>query len=444
MNTKKIVIKNWESLNEMFTALNEKCDYLVMRNFEQMTGDDFLMDGHEDIDFLCADPDELITTLGAFPRKIFNKKVQTYILLKNKKVKVDIRCVGDNYYDKEWQVNMLKNKVMHENGFWVMNEQDYFYSLIYHAVLQKKSLSTEYSERLTAMGKELGLDVHGEGALISSLELMMHTQGYRFVHPKDSTVPNRFYLLSEKPAGRVAWLIRKLSVTPPYFVYKTEWSDIKTFFAYLNEFHDYIVLRNWEQLDNPSLFVEGHEDIDILCDNPRLLKKEIGAQKESILGHYDHYWITVDGEKIEIGIRYVGDGYYDICWEREMLKSKINYRELCKVMNDENYFYSLIYHSLFHKKNVSEDYMERLSNIGKKLGYSCASTENLETIILDYIQEHDYHIPYPKDITIPNGRMINNKIFEDYTEGEKRWKVHRIIAIPKRIVRKIGRKIIHR
>ena len=220
MNIKrKICVRNWESLTDLFSELNAKCDYLVLRNFEQMSGDEFLMDGHEDIDFLCSNPEELIMSLGAFPRKFYNKKVQNYILFKGKKVKIDIRYVGDNYYDKTWQMQMLRTKVMNKNGFWTMNQENYFYSLIYHAILQKSSLSDEYFCRLVVMAKSAGFEVDKEADLLQLLEDMMQKNGYKFVYPQDGSVPNRFNMLSNKPSGKVKWIIRKILIKPQESIY---------------------------------------------------------------------------------------------------------------------------------------------------------------------------------------------------------------------------------
>jgi hypothetical protein len=220
------------------------------------------------------------------------------------------------------------------------------------------------------------------------------------------------------------------------------WNSLEELFSALNEKCNYIVLRNWERLDTPDMFLDGHDDIDILCENPKLLRKEIGARKESFLGHYDHYWVQLNGKKVEIGIRYVGDGYYNTAWEKAMLDAKIKYKDFYNVMNEENYFYSLMYHALFHKKKVSDDYREKISAMGKTFGYSdISSDEDMECLTLDYMRKHNYRITFPKDVTIPNMRMRNNKAFQEDTEGELIWKIRRIVTLPKRKLRNKLRKL---
>lgn len=81
-----------------------------------------------------------------------------------------------------------------------MNEEDYFYTLIYHAILQKESLSEEYLFRLLTMAKKLGVNLaeQSESGLLRSLEFFMQKHSYHFVYPYDFLVPARFHLVKTK------------------------------------------------------------------------------------------------------------------------------------------------------------------------------------------------------------------------------------------------------
>lgn len=94
---------------------------------------------------------------------------------------VDIRSVGDGYYCEEWEDAILKQRVPHE-CFYVMNEENHFYSLIYHAIFQKSALSDEYRLRLSEMW---GKGLQTEEKLIDILENYMVRQGYKYVYCKD-------------------------------------------------------------------------------------------------------------------------------------------------------------------------------------------------------------------------------------------------------------------
>ncbi len=98
---------------------------------------------------------------------------------------------------------MLDRRVARDCYF-VLNELDYFYSLIYHAILQKRSFSNEYRSRLLQMSKQLGLyvDDPSEKVFINLLQIYMRNKGYRFSYSQDYLVPNRFHLVDRRLVER--------------------------------------------------------------------------------------------------------------------------------------------------------------------------------------------------------------------------------------------------
>lgn len=207
--------KDWKSTKEIFTVLNKTCQYVVMRNYENMNSDSIFMDGHEDIDMLCDDYKKVVDVLDARPRRYYDNKVQYYILLNGNKLKIDLRHVGDRYYDENWQKDILNRRRMYDFGFYVMSEEDYYYSLIYHAVLQKKKLSDDYEIKLSEMGSNIGIEGSNETEFLDILFQMMKKNGYFYTFPEDSTVPNRFELVpKEYCKGKKAWFMRKVRHFP--------------------------------------------------------------------------------------------------------------------------------------------------------------------------------------------------------------------------------------
>lgn len=146
-------MKNWEYIEDAFLQLNIKCEYLVLRNFEGFF-DDILIEGHNDIDVLCAskaDRKLMVRILDAEPRIGVDNGIHYKFMYKGKEVALDIRTLGDGYYDCSWQKMMLKKRLYNPIGFYTMDDENYFYSLIYHAIYQKESLSQEYLARLREM-----------------------------------------------------------------------------------------------------------------------------------------------------------------------------------------------------------------------------------------------------------------------------------------------------
>lgn len=191
-------------IEDLFNTLNDAgIKYLVLRNYENLLEPELYVDGHGDIDMLCSDSQETVDLINA--QALTQDKpgmrgdgVHYAIEVDGKPVKLDLRHLGDGYYCTKWEKEMLERRVGHD-CFYVMNETDYFYSLIYHAVLQKRSFSQEYSSRLFQMSKGLGLVMTSanEHEYLLLLQEYMRDHGYRFTYSKDHLVPNRFHLVDQ-------------------------------------------------------------------------------------------------------------------------------------------------------------------------------------------------------------------------------------------------------
>ena len=195
---------SFPDIQSFIDALNHSgVAYLVLRNYENMLSPELYMDGHGDIDLLCADSRLLAEKVGAKTythkvREVCDDGVHYYVLIAGQQVSLDLRFVGDGYYCKKWQQEMLDRRVL-KDGFYVMSEQDYLYSLIHHAILQKRSFSNEYRSRLTEMCNRLHVIMKDDSAqsFIQLLESYMAEHGYTYVYPRDTFVPlNTRYITS--------------------------------------------------------------------------------------------------------------------------------------------------------------------------------------------------------------------------------------------------------
>lgn len=192
----------FSNIQSFVDVLNQsEVPYLVLRNYENMLSPELYMEGHGDIDLLCSDARLLAKAIGA---KTYTDKVKAvcddgvhyYVMIAEQPVSLDLRSVGDGYYCLKWQKEMLERRIK-KDGFYVMNEHDYLYSLIHHAVLQKRHFSEEYKERLTGMCHTLGVEVREQthSCFISLLEDYMQQNGYTYTYPTDTFVPlNKKYI----------------------------------------------------------------------------------------------------------------------------------------------------------------------------------------------------------------------------------------------------------
>ena len=183
----------YNNFQEVIDLLHtNRLPYLVLRNYDNLLEKDMYMDGHGDVDMLVAD--------SKVTKDIINAQTYTqhgedgthyYTVVDGKRVSLDLRHLGDGYYCTKWQKDMLERRVLH-NGFYVMCPEDYFYSLIHHAILQKPRFSEEYQERLSRMATALGIVVPGHKTAkdyVALLEQYMRKNGYTYTYPKDIYVP---------------------------------------------------------------------------------------------------------------------------------------------------------------------------------------------------------------------------------------------------------------
>ncbi len=175
--------------------------YLVMRNYGNLLTPGIFEGGHEDIDMLCTSSRAAAEALHAAPcngRK-GGDGVHYSITIQGQKVSLDLRSIGDGYYCEQWQRDMLRGRVL-RNGFYVMGDEHHFYSLLYHAVLQKRALSPEYAMRLAGMASAIGVTLAGnsERDFMETLDAYMRRHGYTYCYCTDVCVPLRAGLIDKR------------------------------------------------------------------------------------------------------------------------------------------------------------------------------------------------------------------------------------------------------
>lgn len=182
--------KKFNSLQDVFCELNKhsKLKWVVMRNFEDMP-DNITIDEHLDVDLLVNDYYLVKSILDGSSATASSyddgkNRILNYVIINNKKVLFDFRSIGDNYYDKKLQQDMLDTRIKHSNGFYIPNKEIHLYSLIYHAIIHKENISSTYVE----VFKNYGLkdsEISKE-KLKEKLDEFMVTNNYKYVKPEPS------------------------------------------------------------------------------------------------------------------------------------------------------------------------------------------------------------------------------------------------------------------
>ena len=182
--------KTFDTLKDVFNELNKypKLNWVVMRNFEDMP-DNITIDDHLDVDLLVNDY-YLIKTILDGSSATDNRyedgknRILNYAIINNKKVLFDFRSVGDNYYDKKLQEDMLDTRIKHPNGFYIPNKEMHLYSLIYHAIIHKPKISSTYTKVFNEYGlKDSEINKNN---LRKKLNNFMKNNEYSYVKPEPS------------------------------------------------------------------------------------------------------------------------------------------------------------------------------------------------------------------------------------------------------------------
>ena len=183
----------WESFEQLFYVINNTCNYVVLRNFEDFPVS-YTLDSHNDIDFMTDSDIDLRSIVNG--REVFNKRYRVHdkFNVGTDEVLADFRFVGDGYYDQKWQVDILKNKTLDARGFYKPDAQNYFFSLGYHALIHKRKFGKDYAIRLKTLFDKLSLDSIEnkfnleEEFVFLALKDFMKENSYSFTEPKDKSV----------------------------------------------------------------------------------------------------------------------------------------------------------------------------------------------------------------------------------------------------------------
>ncbi len=203
--------------------------------------------------------------------------------------------------------------------------------------------------------------------------------------------------------GKIKKIIRDISGV-------TGFDSLEQFFYVLNSSLDYIIMRNFEGFPEEYTSSE-HGDIDLLVDNLKLAVYTTGAKKVYKRNNRVHYKILIANSELYFDFRYLGDNYYDLKWEKQLLEERVLLKNSFYIPDKNNYFYSLLYHAIVHKPKFSDDYIEKLVNIGESLGLLIRNefdySQNRLRILNEFMDKKKYQFVYPNDLSVYTNLKIN-------------------------------------
>lgn len=167
----------WRSLEHFFSIINECTSYIVLRNADQVFK--AKSDLHTDIDLLVSNINEFIAFSGAVKVKSNSHHAAYLINIAGYPVKFDLRTPEDGYYDASWAQEMLDSRVL-KDGLYVPSPENAKWSLLYHALAHKKSVSADYAILFDSWDKR--------NVLCEKLAHWMNSHAYKATFPLDRKV----------------------------------------------------------------------------------------------------------------------------------------------------------------------------------------------------------------------------------------------------------------
>ena len=222
------------------------------------------------------------------------------------------------------------------------------------------------------------------------------------------------------------------------------WNSFEELFDILNYSVKYVILRNFENLDEQ--LTSKHPDVDLLVENRKLAADILNAKPTTKKSFRTQYVVKVKGRDINFDLRYLGDNYYDLKFQQDILNNRKKYKYFY-VPDDELLLYSLIYHALIHKTFISPDYINVFEKLFQKLNINYDRSIFVETNLLDFLIDFMYKKGYsfvePYDLTVGfNTRLINQRIFIEKSLKRKLFEKYiDLRSKPKRLAKKILKKL---
>ena len=198
-----------------------------------------------------------------------------------------------------------------------------------------------------------------------------------------------------------------------------DWDSLGSIFNVLNETVNYVILRNFENLE--STLTSSHPDIDLLVENKQVIVSILNAKATNKKKHRVQYSVSVNHKKINFDLRYVGDNYYCAKWERNILVSRVK-KEYFYVPNKENHFFSLLYHSILHKEYILQDYIFQLTKFPTVKNMRIVDFMGVAPldILNAYMDKHDYCYTEPNDPSVYwNHHCLSKKMYNTISLSRK-------------------------
>jgi hypothetical protein len=159
----------------------------------------------------------------------------------------------------------------------------------------------------------------------------------------------------------------------------------------------WLALRNFKQM--PTACVEEHTDVDILVSDYFAAKALLDAEGYSSSGMFENggycvlNTVIIADKPVLFDFCYVGDGYYDSQFQRDMLAARELRRECVYCPTHTDYQLSLLYHGIVHKTQIAKKYADQYHTWWPKMNMK---RENLYDLLTELMEARGYNFTKPE------------------------------------------------
>tara|TARA_B110000027_G_C16121345_1_gene303176 strand:+ start:1661 stop:2812 length:1152 start_codon:yes stop_codon:yes gene_type:complete len=190
------------------------------------------------------------------------------------------------------------------------------------------------------------------------------------------------------------------------------WDSFSHLFSVLNECLTYVVLRNFDNLNEELDAL--HPDVDLLVDDKDIAINILKAKKIHSGKNRVQYSVKISGKDINFDLRSVSDNYYNEKWQREILLNKRSFKGVF-IPSKQDHFYSLLYHAIIHKRGLTIDYIDKLIELSNDIQLNLSKKDFLDKeplkILVNHMDITNNVIVVPNDLSVYFNYEILKKSF---------------------------------
>jgi hypothetical protein len=200
----------WLSWSQVFEILNISSNYVSLDYENLLSNND-----NGKMIILTDDYQRVASALGL--NQFSKEACKGVIKVDNKEVLIDIRFIGDKYFNTSWQKDMLASKIF-KNGVFILRSDMHFFSLLFYCKVHQNEVREKHIKALNILAKQLDFvwynerDLFDDKVVASILKGYFEGHNYHYETPIDKTSGKNKSIIRNLP-DRQSIICRESNIT---------------------------------------------------------------------------------------------------------------------------------------------------------------------------------------------------------------------------------------